>query len=182
MWAEHTRSDFIWNHLALWINLVLGNIYSDDEFCLIQCLYEQGNYSRSYCLFCTWVKQLFTRLGASFKAIELDVEGEWTKHYLVFHLTFRAVNLIWLYIRWVTPRAGTQNFRRDICLSWDVLVVLFRWDELHIHFLLIKYRMCLRVWPAKEFNKFNIAAPSHQLMDLSSRRTVGMFGCTRDAI
>ncbi|RLM64491.1 hypothetical protein C2845_PM15G13850 [Panicum miliaceum] len=33
-------------------------------------------FSKSYCPFCVRVKQLFEKLGASFKAIELDVESD----------------------------------------------------------------------------------------------------------
>ncbi|XP_062226131.1 glutaredoxin-C6-like [Phragmites australis] len=33
-------------------------------------------FSKSYCPFCVRVKQLFQQLGATFKAIELDVEGD----------------------------------------------------------------------------------------------------------
>jgi sulfatase maturation enzyme AslB (radical SAM superfamily) len=50
--------------------------------------------SKTHCPYCKRVKQLFTKLGASFKVVELDVEGEWTK--LVF-LMFRAFHLIRLF-------------------------------------------------------------------------------------
>ncbi|XP_044967135.1 glutaredoxin-C6-like isoform X2 [Hordeum vulgare subsp. vulgare] len=33
-------------------------------------------FSKSYCPFCVQVKKLFTQLGASFKAIELDTESD----------------------------------------------------------------------------------------------------------
>jgi len=33
-------------------------------------------FSKSYCPFCVRVKQLFEKLGASFKAIEMDVESD----------------------------------------------------------------------------------------------------------
>ena len=33
-------------------------------------------FSKTYCPFCTSVKQLLAQLGASFKAIELDVESD----------------------------------------------------------------------------------------------------------
>ncbi|WCJ36092.1 Glutaredoxin [Euphorbia peplus] len=33
-------------------------------------------FSKTYCGFCTRVKQLFTQLGASFKVVELDVEND----------------------------------------------------------------------------------------------------------
>ncbi|CAN6240095.1 unnamed protein product [Urochloa humidicola] len=33
-------------------------------------------FSKSYCPFCVRVKQLFEKLGATFKAIELDVEND----------------------------------------------------------------------------------------------------------
>ncbi|VAH49462.1 unnamed protein product [Triticum turgidum subsp. durum] len=36
-------------------------------------------FSKSYCPFCVQVKKLFTQLGASFKAIELDTESDGTE-------------------------------------------------------------------------------------------------------
>ncbi|KAK4417790.1 Glutaredoxin [Sesamum alatum] len=33
-------------------------------------------FSKTYCPFCVTVKELLTKLGASFKAIELDKEGD----------------------------------------------------------------------------------------------------------
>nr|ACG29505.1 hypothetical protein [Zea mays] len=35
-------------------------------------------FSKTYCPFCTRVKQLLAKLGASYKAIELDVESEFS--------------------------------------------------------------------------------------------------------
>jgi thiol-disulfide isomerase/thioredoxin len=64
-------------------------------------------FSKSYCPFCTKVKQLFTKLGASFKAIELDVEGEWTS---ILFLFSQFAHFIYLDVSAI-PRAGTQSFR-----------------------------------------------------------------------
>jgi hypothetical protein len=79
------------------------------------------------------VKQLFTKLGASFKAIELDVEGESTYSFILFlFLRFHAIHLIRLYARWVVvvPRAGTPHFRQIFCLSLDVPIVLYYFVEM----------------------------------------------------
>jgi hypothetical protein len=45
--------------------------------------------SKSYCPFCVRVKQLFEKLGATFKAIEMDVESKCSKFVCPFQGSLR---------------------------------------------------------------------------------------------
>ena len=43
----------------------------------LTCYFNLDDHIKTYCPFCTRVKQLLAQLGANYKAVELDVESEW---------------------------------------------------------------------------------------------------------